>query len=128
MDEVNPVRAGFAGSSGNDQHDMYERTWLAWAADIAREHPGWDVTWGLLGFEARRDGEIARSASPSGIRALMSVTDHRTPMPASSAPTATENGDAGMGTTLADGHLGEGTSLRRPQTVRRVRERPPPSA
>jgi hypothetical protein len=45
--------------------------WESIAADIAAEYPGWDVTHGLLGFEARRDGEVRRAGSQSGMRALL---------------------------------------------------------
>ena len=58
-----------------DRHDQSVAAVTAWesiAAQIAAEHPGWDVTHGLLGLEARRDGEVVRAVSPSGMRAMLS--------------------------------------------------------
>src|SRR5260370_7180791 len=44
------------------------------AAQIAGEYPGWDVTSGPLGLEARRnaEGEVVRAVSPAGMRELLS--------------------------------------------------------
>jgi hypothetical protein len=46
--------------------------WESIAVQIAAEYPGWEVRYGPLGLEARRDGEVARAVSPSGMRALLS--------------------------------------------------------
>ena len=48
------------------------RAWESIGAQIAAEYPGWEVRSGLLGLEARRDGEVVRAVSPSGMRALLS--------------------------------------------------------
>jgi hypothetical protein len=48
------------------------RAWESIGAQIAAEYPGWEVSYGLLGLEARRDGEVVRAVSPSGMRALLS--------------------------------------------------------
>lgn len=46
--------------------------WEPVAAQIAGEHPGWEVTSGPRGLEARRDGEVVRAVSPAGMRELLS--------------------------------------------------------
>ena len=46
--------------------------WESIGAQIAVEYPGWEVSYGPLGLEARRDGEVVRAVSPSGMRALLS--------------------------------------------------------
>ena len=48
------------------------RAWESIGAQIAVEYPGWEVRYGPLGLEARRDGEVVRAVSPSGMRALLS--------------------------------------------------------
>ena len=48
------------------------RAWESIGAQIAAEYPGWEVSYGPLGLEARRDGEVVRAVSPSGMRALLS--------------------------------------------------------
>jgi hypothetical protein len=55
---------------------------LAMAAECAklgREFPGWEVTWTTTwGFRARKgDDEIEACTSPSAIRCLLAVTEHR---------------------------------------------------
>ena len=48
------------------------RAWESIAVQIAAEYPGWEVSYGPLGLEAHRDGEVVRAVSPSGMRALLS--------------------------------------------------------
>ena len=70
-----PEPGGREATATGAPHELPAVVVTAWepvAAQIAADHPGWEVTSGPLGLEARRDGEIMRAVSPARMRELLS--------------------------------------------------------
>jgi hypothetical protein len=62
--------------AGNYVSDAVDRAWQQIAADLTGAHPGWTVSYGVLGFTAVRGGVTIGPDSWGGIRALLDVTTY----------------------------------------------------